>query len=428
VGHLAGQEGGLARLEGTVWDSLAGRPLAGAEVVLGPGLARATADRDGTFALEASPGRYTLVFSHPDVPEWAIATLQPRVALGARETTRIRLGTRSARTVLDQLCGGRGGLVGGRVRDLLTLVPLSAASVDVQVEAGAAGSSTQTARASGSGAYHLCLGTPAGLEVRARLGTEQSRALPARVEEGSVTVRDLFIQLSEPARLVGLVRDADSGRPLADAAVRVVGTRLGTFTGEDGRFAFRGVPPGEVSLAVELLGYGERVADLRADEGARVEVTLDLFPEAIALDSMVVSVRGATSERVRGGARYDGLDRPAIEALLPRSVGFDDLLRNANVPGLRIREGQKFPGDSGLGAPGLCVETGRSSTIEPGLCQMVEVYVNDVRVAEAENFLLALDPGTVDSFRLLSRTAAGVQYGGTPRARNGVLLIYTRGR
>jgi hypothetical protein len=242
-----------------------------------------------------------------------------------------------------------------------------------------------------------------------------------------VAVRDLFLQLSEPARIRGLVRDGSTGRPLADAAIRIEGTRLGAFTGRDGTFAFRGVPPGEVVLSVELIGYGRRQARLGAEGGARVDVTLDLLPEAVALDSMVVSVRGATVDRVRGGARYDGLDRPEIEKLLPRSLAFDDLLRNANVPGLKIRD-VLHEDPSGARYPRVCIETSRTSSLGGGTCQMVEVYLNDVRVANAETFLLTLDPGSIERLRLLSRTEAGVQYAGTPRARNGILLIWTRGR
>jgi hypothetical protein len=59
---------------------------------------------------------------------------------------------------------------------------------------------------------------------------------------------------------------------------------------------------------------------------------------------------------------------------------------------------------------------------------MVEVYLNDVRVADPEMVLQTLDPGSVDRFQLLSPTQAGIQYLGTPRARNGILLVWTRSR
>jgi hypothetical protein len=426
---VAGQERteAPARLTGTVWDSLSARPLAGAEVVLGDAVARALTGSDGAFVLIGPPGRFPVTFRHPDLPTWARPSGEPVVVLEAGSTSRVALATASPPSVLRRLCGGEGSMVGGRVRDLLTLVPLASSSVDVRAESTGGESRMLTAQASADGSYSLCLGTPARAEVRARLGPARSRPLGIPGGVGGVFLRDLFIQVSEPAEIRGLVRDADTGTPLADADVEVLGTRLRTLTRPDGRFLFRGVPPGRLSVVVERLGYGRRVAELQAEGGATVALTLDVFPEAIALDSMIVSVEGGVLERARRGTRFDGLTRPEIDALLPRSVGFDDLLRSANIPGLKIKEAQ-FLSSIGVKTPGICVETGRTSTIYSDVCQMVEVYLNGVRVAEAETFLLGFDPASVDHFELLSRTEAGVQYGRTPRARNGVLLIYTRGR
>ncbi len=425
---LAGQDPAApsARVEGTVWDSLSARPLAGAEVVLGEGAASTLSGSDGTFVLLGPPGRYPLTFRHPDLPAWGSGSADPVVELSPGRTARVALATPSPATVLRRLCGKRGSMVGGRVRDLLTLVPL-AASVDVRAESADGATRMLTAQAQADGSYFMCLDEPRSLEVRARLGSARSRPVQVPADGGPVVLRDLFVQVSEPAELRGLVRDGASGAPLADAGVQVLGTRLRTVTRPDGRFLFRGVPPGELSVVVERLGYGRRVADLEAEGGTSVSLTLDVFPEAIALDSMIVSVEGGALERARRGTRFDGLTRPEIDALLPRTVGFDDLLRNANIPGLRIKEVQ-YQAENGVRYPGICIETGRTSTIYSDICQMVEVYLNGVRVADAETFLLGFDPATVDHFELLSRTEAGVQYGGTPRARNGVLLISTRGR
>lgn len=429
TGPLAGQDSAVApaRLEGTVWDSLSARPLAGAEVVLGEEVASTRSRADGTFVLLAPPGRYPLTFRHADLPAWSSRSADPVVDLSAGVTVHVALATAAPATVLRRLCGGEGSMVGGRVRDLLTLVPLASSSVDVRTESPEGDSRMLTAQTQADGSFFLCLGRARRLEVRARLGSARSRALQVSADEGPIVERDLFVPVSEPAELRGLVRDGGSGAPLADVDVQVLGTRLRTLTRADGRFVFRGVPPGELSVVVERLGYGRRVAELEARGGASVSLTLDVFPEAIALDSMIVSVEGGSVERARRGTRFDGLTRPEIDALLPRAVGFDDLLRNANIPGLRIKEVQ-YLSPIGLTSPGICIETGRTSTIHSDVCQMVEVYLNGVRVADAESFLLGFDPATVDHFELLSRTEAGVQYGGTPRARNGVLLIHTRRR
>jgi hypothetical protein len=426
---LAGQVGteASARLAGTVWDSLGARPLAGAEIVLGEGVATAVSGSDGAFVLAGPPGRFRVSFRHPDLPGWARPIGAPVVVLEAGRTAQVILATPSPASVLRSMCGGGASMVAGRVRDLLTLVPLASSSVDVRAEGVDGQSRMLSAQAGADGSYSLCLGAPARVEVRARLGTAHSRPVELPGEAGGVLLQDLFVQVSEPAEIRGLVRDADTGAPLADAGVEVLGTRLRTLTRPDGHFVFRGVPPGRLSVVVERLGYGRRVAELQAEGGSTVTLTLDVFPEAIALDSMIVSVEGGVLERERRGTRFDGLTRPEIDALLPRSVGFDDLLRNANIPGLKIKEVQ-YRSLMGMTTPGICIETGRTSTIYSNVCQMVEVYLNGVRVADAETFLLGFDPGTVDHFELLSRTEAGVQYGGTPRARNGVLLIYTRGR
>ena len=57
---------------------------------------------------------------------------------------------------------------------------------------------------------------------------------------------------------------------------------------------------------------------------------------------------------------------------------------------------------------------------------MMEVYLNDARMSEPEINLASLDPASVDRFQVLTPTNAGIEYMGTPRSRNGILLIWTR--
>ena len=55
--------------------------------------------------------------------------------------------------------------------------------------------------------------------------------------------------------LVGTVRDAASQRPLESAQVYIGGTGIGALTNAAGRFLLLNVPPGEVTLVAELIGY-----------------------------------------------------------------------------------------------------------------------------------------------------------------------------
>lgn len=415
-----------AVLEGTVFDSLGGSALSGARVLLGGGLAAATTDAQGRFTLRAPPGRYAVTFTHPSLSTWGALHHQVTLRLEEGRTVRATLATASEETVLQRTCGVSSAVVGGQVRDLLTLTPLAAASVQVDTPEGR-GPRGQTLQTAGDGSWFACVpeaGT--ALEVQARQADARGRVV--RVGgEARVRVMDLFLQASQPAELQGRVTDGESGEPLAGAAVEVLGTRLRTLTAADGRFHFRGVPPGAIQLAVERLGYGRKVALVRAEGGSTARVTLELFAEAIAVDSVVVTVEGGVVNRDRMATRFDGLTREQIDALLPRAIAFDDLLRNANVPGLKVRE-VIYQRPGGAQESGICVELSRRSSVGERTCQMVEVYLNDIRLSNAEIFLQTLDPSTIERVQILTPTSAGVEYLATERSRNGILLVWTRKR
>lgn len=59
-------------------------------------------------------------------------------------------------------------------------------------------------------------------------------------------------------RVEGVVTDAETQKPIADAGVQIVGTTLGTMTRADGRFSISNVPAGTVTIQVRRLGYQPR--------------------------------------------------------------------------------------------------------------------------------------------------------------------------
>ncbi|MYA41786.1 MAG: TonB-dependent receptor [Gemmatimonadetes bacterium] len=110
----------------------------------------------------------------------------------------------------------------------------------------------------------------------------------------------------------GVVRDADTGEPLAGAFVAVVGTGTSAVTHGDGTFHLTGIAGGSYSLRVERLGYRSRTSEVTVgDESAVVAIELTTSP--IALQGMVVT--GTLSERA------------AAEALRPVSVLAGDALQ-----------------------------------------------------------------------------------------------------
>src|SRR5690606_5159046 len=82
-------------------------------------------------------------------------------------------------------------------------------------------------------------------------------------------------------RLLGVVVDAESGEPLRAAEVSVPPLPMRTLTGEDGRFVLVGVPVGDRSLMVRMLGFEDLVLEnvpVRAGQQAELRIEMRLSP------------------------------------------------------------------------------------------------------------------------------------------------------
>ena len=84
----AGQETGLSTVSGTVFDSIAATPLAGAEVTLAGGTFTAVTDAQGRFRIQVPPGSYPVTFSHPDLSAWGCSATGWNSGSSRVETSR----------------------------------------------------------------------------------------------------------------------------------------------------------------------------------------------------------------------------------------------------------------------------------------------------------------------------------------------------
>lgn len=129
----------------------------------------------------------------------------------------------------------------------------------------------------------------------------------------------------------GVVRDAETGDPLAGAFVSVVGTGTTAVTHGDGTFHLTRIVEGTYSLRAERLGYRSATTEVAVGDESPV-VVIELATSPIALQGMVVT---ATLS-----------ERGAAEALRPVSVlAGDELQRRlegtvaatlASVPGMAV--------------------------------------------------------------------------------------------
>ena len=122
----------------------------------------------------------------------------------------------------------------------------------------------------------------------------RSTVIAVLVAIGSaVGATDSSAQLEHAGEIEGIVRDIESGTPLAGATVSVIGTGRTAVTHGDGSFHIPVPTAPGYGLRVERLGYATRTIELDAppDEA----VTLEMEVAALTLPGFVVT--GAVTER-----------------------------------------------------------------------------------------------------------------------------------
>jgi len=96
-----------------------------------------------------------------------------------------------------------------------------------------------------------------------------------------------------PSGIDGTVLDDETGEPVIDAGVEIVGTDRRTRTDIDGQFRFA-VPPGKYEVRVFAPGYtGARLTDVQVAAGAPAKVDVALKPSAEAAIDVVEVVAKA---------------------------------------------------------------------------------------------------------------------------------------
>lgn len=144
-------------------------------------------------------------------------------------------------------------------------------------------------------------------------------------------------------RLVGRIVDAQSGQGIAHVAIQVVGTRIGTISGVDGRYNIPGVPAGTVTLQARLIGYQPKTVTgiiLPADKSHQQDITLE--QSAAILTATVVtatSERGTVNEALNTQKTAIGIVSAVTVEQISKSPDSDAAQAAQRVSGVTLQKG-----------------------------------------------------------------------------------------
>lgn len=153
------------------------------------------------------------------------------------------------------------------------------------------------------------------------------------------------LQAQQPAgRLEGVVLDADTKRPIADAGVQIVGTTRGVMTGVDGRYRFASVAAGTITIQVRRLGYQPRtVTGMMLESGSARTDTVYLSEAVARVAAMEVR---ASADR---GSVESTLDAQRDATGIVSAVGAEQIARSPDanaaqavqrVSGVTVQDGK----------------------------------------------------------------------------------------
>ncbi|HEY0929881.1 MAG TPA: SusC/RagA family TonB-linked outer membrane protein [Gemmatimonas sp.] len=220
------------------------------------------------------------------------------------------------------------------------------------------------------------------------------------------------------ARITGVVTDAASGQPLANANVQIVGTAVVATTGADGRYAIASAPIGIFHVEAKRLGFGRVVTEnvrLRADSVSTLDFALPTNP--LRLTEMVVS---ASVDPTSGLKTPYTVDKLTSEDVPVMPVSSPEAALVGKIAGATVIRTSGAPGSGAVVQLRSPVSQFRSNS---------PLYVVDGVFLNASQASTTLDIESLDiaSYEVIKGAAAASLYGS--RAASGVISITTnRGR
>lgn len=444
---LAGGLRAQAPISGTVLDSLAKRPLAGAAVQLvsadGSGNFTRTVHSDtlGRYAIPDVPiGRYLLGFLHPVLDSLGIEAPLRQILIASTTPIRAELGTPSPLGMRAAICvntrEGRSSdsaaVIIGVVRDASGGGPIAGAQVvgewhEMTFAAGRIENRRPRiiARSGPNGWYALCdVPSPGFVGVSATRGADSTQRLEVQVPAERFLRRDLYLNPRgsvATTRLAGTVVAANGNRPVANAVVSFDGGQEAR-TNERGEWMVPDAPIGTRMLDIRALGfYPERRP-------------IDVVPGSARVETSLLTLRNVLDTARITAARVSNLHMKGFEERR-QSTGIGHFLTAQQIARrrpsvlsdvLRLVPGMRFERSGNEGAETMILMRGTFGQEEK--CAP-EIFIDNrfLGYMSGEDLDMAVRPNDVAGIEVYPASMAPPSFNmGMASAHCGVIVIWTK--
>ncbi len=236
---------------------------------------------------------------------------------------------------------------------------------------------------------------------------------------------------AQTGQITGTVADAQSGAPIGEVQVYLVGETLGALSRADGRFLIVNVPAGSYELRAERIGYAATNQTVQVTAGGTTTVEFRLGSQALGLDEIVVTGTAGAARRREIGNSITQLN---VTDIPDRPTQVTDLLQGS-APGVEIT------GGSGEAGQGKVIRLRGNSSVS--MTNQPIIYIDGVRMRSqplpivnsldtgsgrggrvSASPLDNINPNDIDRIEVIKGSAATTLFG--TEASAGVIQVFTK--